>query len=112
MFVRGDIYFCDLSPVVGSEQGGVRPCVVIQNNVGSKYAPTLIVAPVTSRSKKPLPTHVVVSKEETDLAREGTILCEQIRTIDKRRVQGYIGSCSQATIEAINVAIKISLALD
>ena len=111
MYKRGDIFYCDLSPVIGSEQGGLRPCVIIQNDVGSKHAPTLIVAPLTSRFKKPLPTHVTIAAGEANLKCGGTILCEQIRTIDKRRVKSYVGTVSDPVIEAINVALKISLEL-
>lgn len=112
MFKRGEVYFCNLDGNFGAEQSGCRPCVVIQNNVGSKFAPTLIIAPLTSRLKKPLPTHVTVPKGELDAEKESTILCEQIRTIDKKRVKSYVGTCSAATVEALNVAIKVSLGLE
>ena len=112
MYKRGDVFYCDLSPVIGSEQGGLRPCVIIQNNIGNKHAPTLIIAPMTSALKKPLPTHVVVNEGEANLQKGGTILCEQIRTIDKRRARSYVGTLSDEVMLAVNVAVKVSLALD
>ena len=91
---RGDIFFADLSPVVGSEQGGQRPVVIIQNDVGNQHAPTVIVAPITAQISKPkMPTHVGLPSEleNTGIARDSVILLEQIRTIDKRRLQDKIG---------------------
>ena len=85
---RGDLYYADLSPVVGSEQGGVRPVLVVQNDVGNKYSPTVIAAAVTSKlSKAKLPTHIELSSQSYGLARDSVVLLEQIRTIDKRRLK-------------------------
>lgn len=84
---RGEVYFADLNPVVGSEQGGQRPVIIVQNNVGNKYSPTVIVAAITAKiSKAKLPTHVEVRKDEVGLLKDSVILLEQIRTIDKRRL--------------------------
>ncbi|MGB4231650.1 MAG: type II toxin-antitoxin system PemK/MazF family toxin, partial [bacterium] len=89
---RGDIYYADLSPVVGSEQGGVRPVIVIQNDIGNRYSPTTIVAAITSQiDKAKLPTHIEISANEFGLDKDSVILLEQIRTIDKRRLKTRIG---------------------
>jgi mRNA interferase MazF len=107
---RGDIYYADLSPVVGSEQGGLRPVLVIQNELGNKHAPTIIIAPITSiLSKKPLPTHVTIA--ECGLAVSSTVLLEQIRTIDKRRLKTYLGTIPEDKQAAVDKAITISLGL-
>lgn len=105
---RGEIYYADLSPVVGSEQGGYRPVIVLQNNKGNKYSTTVIVAPISSRmTKNALPTHVII---ETDfLEKKSVILLEQIRTIDKKRIDEKIGSLSMDIMEKVNQAIKTSL---
>ena len=110
---RGDLFYADLSPVIGSEQGGVRPVVVIQNNVGNKYSPTLIVAAITSRMNKAnLPTHVRVKKaEDMDLPKNSVVLLEQLRTIDKKRLREKIGSFSDDILEDINKALKVSLGI-
>lgn len=109
---RGDIYYADLSPVVGSEQGGTRPVVVIQNDVGNKYSPTTIVAPITSQlSRLRLPTHVRARSSLSDLPKNSMVLLEQIRTIDKKRLQKKIGSFDERFMERIDQAIKISLEL-
>ena len=90
--LRGDLYYADLSPVVGSEQGGVRPVLVIQNDVGNKYSPTVIVAAITSRSTKAaIPTHVCIRRMRGGLKQDSTVLAEQIRTIDRNRLKEYIG---------------------
>ena len=108
IFNRGEIYYIDLSPVKGSEQGGLRPCVIVQNNSGNRYAPTLIVVPLTTKTKRQLPTHATV-REGT---KESTALCEQIKTIDKSRVSGNaIGRCSPRTMTQIDLCLKISLGL-
>lgn len=105
---RGEIYYIDLSPVRNSEQGGIRPCVIVQNNKGNEHAPTTIVVPLTTKTKKLLPTHRVV-REGT---KESIALCEQVRTIDKCRISGRaIGKCSPHTMEQIDLALKISLGL-
>ena len=106
---RGQIYLADLNPVVGSEQGGVRPVVVIQNNWGNKYSPTIIVAAITSREKRPIPTHARLYANE--LPRNSYALLEQIRTIDKSRLISYIGRVSYKEINAINEALSVSVDL-
>lgn len=108
--LRGEIYFADLSPVVGSEQGGVRPVVVVQNNIGNKYSPTVIVLALTSKLAKPkLPTHVEIKGSLFGLSENSLVLCEQIRTIDKRRLKLKIGVLNDATMHEIDDAIKVSL---
>jgi mRNA interferase MazF len=105
---RGEIYYADLSPVLGSEQGGYRPIVVLQNNKGNKYSTTVIVAPISSKVfKNALPTHVVI--DEVFLEKKSVILLEQIRTIDKKRIDEKIGDLSQEVMECVDEAIKTSL---
>lgn len=107
---RGDLYYADLSPVVGSEQGGLRPVVIIQNDIGNRHAPTVIVAPITSRTtKKPLPTHIAFCG--CGLSKDSVMLMEQIRTIDKSRLKQKMGSLPPEKLEAVDKAIKISLGL-
>ena len=106
---RGHIYLANLNPVVGSEQGGVRPVVVIQNNWGNKYSPTIIVAAITSREKRPIPTHARLFANE--LPRNSYALLEQIRTIDKPRLISYIGRVSYKETNAINEALSVSIDL-
>jgi len=108
--LRGDIYRADLSPIVGSEQGGVRPVLVIQNDTGNKHSPTVIVAAITSRDKPYLPTHILLAGLQT-LGRNSIALLEQIRTIDKSRLIEYIGSVSAETMEAVDVALNVSVGL-
>ena len=89
---RGDIFYADLSPVIGSEQGGIRPVIIMQNDIGNKYSPTVIVAAITSQiNKAKLPTHVEISSEEYGLNRDSVVLLEQVRTLDKRRLKEKIG---------------------
>ena len=98
LLYKGDIYFADLSPVVGSEQGGVRPVLVIQNNVGNKFSPTVIVAAITSRmDKHNLPTHVLIEQSRYGLQKDSMILLEQVRTIDKSRLRDYMVSMDLGT---------------
>lgn len=112
MLYRGDIYYADLSPVVGCEQGGVRPVLIIQNNVGNRYSPTVIVAAITSRmDKHPLPTHVAISCRY-GLQKNSMILLEQVRTIDKLRLKEYIGHLNDRDMRAVNVSLKISLDME
>lgn len=112
MLYRGDIYYADLSPVVGCEQGGVRPVLIIQNNVGNRYSPTVIVAAITSRmDKHPLPTHVAISRRY-GLQKNSMILLEQVRTIDKLRLKEYIGHLDDRDMRAVNVSLKISLDME
>lgn len=108
--LRGDIYYADLSPVVGSEQGGMRPVVVIQNDIGNKYSPTVIVLPLTSQIKKYMPTHLNVNKD-SGLFMDSTVEGEQIRTIDKSRLKRYIGTFPRDVMTEINKIVAISLAL-
>lgn len=109
---RGYIFFADLSPVVGSEQGGVRPVLVIQNDVGNKYSPTVVIAAITSQIEKAkLPTHVEVEAKEYGLEKDSVILLEQIRTIDKQRLQGKVTELDDRVMLKVNQALKISLGL-
>lgn len=110
MIRRGDVYYADLSPVVGSEQGGVRPVVVVQNDKGNRYSKTIIVAPISKKmSKPPIPTHVVFSDDS--LSYVSMILCEQLRTIDKKRLGQWICTLDHKTIDKIDRAIKVSLSI-
>ncbi len=107
---RGEIYYADLSPVVGSEQGGVRPVLIIQNDVGNKYSPTVIVAAITSQlSKAKIPTHVELCAIDYNLPRDSVILLEQVRTLDKRRLQEKISELDVAKMRSVNMALLISL---
>ena len=110
---RGEIYYADLSPVIGSEQGGVRPVLIVQNDVGNKYSPTIIAAAITSQiNKAKLPTHIEISAEEYGLTKDSVILLEQIRTIDKRRLREKIGHLDETLMELVNEAINISFGLN
>ncbi len=107
---RGELYYADLSPVLGSEQGGVRPVLIIQNDVGNKYSPTVIVSAITSRLyKAKLPTHISLDAETYGLNKDSIILLEQIRTIDKLRLKERIGELSLSKMEEVNNALLISL---
>lgn len=107
---RGDIYYADLSPVVGSEQGGVRPVLVIQNDIGNNYSPTVIVCAITSQlTKAKLPTHIELSADKYNLPKDSVCLLEQIRTLDKRRLQEKISYIDEQKQKEINRAILISL---
>ena len=109
---RGQIWYCDLSPVVGSEQGGLRPCLVIQNDIGNKYSPTTIIAIITSRNTKAkLPTQHWINKGQGGLVCDSMVECEQIRTIDKSRLKKFMGTIGEKDQEEINRKIKISLAV-
>ena len=109
---RGDIYYADLSPVVGSEQGGVRPVLVIQNDKGNRFSPTIIVAAMTtSQYKAGLPTHIHLGYISPKFWRESTILTEQIRTLDKSRLKEYIGRVDDHTMESVDEAILISVGI-
>ncbi|MDR3085357.1 MAG: type II toxin-antitoxin system PemK/MazF family toxin [Christensenellaceae bacterium] len=112
MILRGEIYRADLTPVVGSEQGGVRPVLVIQNNVGNRYSPTVIVAAITSKlTKARLPTHIELLSGEGGLSRDSVVLAEQIRTIDKQRLQLRIGLLSDEALRRVDEALRMSLAI-
>ncbi|MBP3389603.1 MAG: type II toxin-antitoxin system PemK/MazF family toxin [Clostridia bacterium] len=107
---RGEVYYADLSPVVGSEQGGVRPIVILQNNVGNKYSPTVIVAAITSQlAKAKIPTHIELPASSYFLPKDSVVLLEQIRTIDKARLKEKITTIDGKKMEEINRAILISL---
>ena len=109
---RGDIYYADLRPVVGSEQGGVRPVLIIQNDVGNKHSPTVICAAITSKmNKAKLPTHVELSARQCDMVRDSVILLEQLRTIDKQRLREKICYIDENLQEKVNEALRISLEL-
>ncbi|MCX7710263.1 MAG: type II toxin-antitoxin system PemK/MazF family toxin [Clostridia bacterium] len=109
---RGDIFYADLSPVVGSEQGGIRPVLIVQNDVGNKYSPTVIAAAITSQiNKAKLPTHIEISAQEYGLAKDSVILLEQIRTIDKKRLREKIGHLDDELMERVNEALSISFGL-
>ena len=109
---RGDIYYASLSPVVGSEQGGIRPVIIIQNDVGNRYSPTVIVAAITSQiNKAKLPTHVEISSEEYGLNKDSVVLLEQIRTLDKRRLKEKIGRMTHGDMRKVNEALLISIGL-
>ena len=110
---RGDIYRADLDPVVGSEQGGIRPVVIIQNDIGNLHSPTVIVAAVTTRQKKAaLPVHVRITAAESGLARDSVVLTEQVRTLEKTRLSRYMGSLSAEKLKAVEAALSVSLAMD
>lgn len=110
MVKRGEIYYADLSPVVGSEQGGVRPVLIVQNNVGNKYSPTIIAAAVTSQlDKAKLPTHISLPAGEYGLAKDSVVLLEQIRTLDKKRLKEKIGELPINMMSRVNEALLVSL---
>ena len=109
---RGDIYYADLSPVIGSEQGGVRPVLIVQNDMGNRYSPTVIAAAITSRmGKTHLPTHIGIASSEAGLAKDSVILTEQIRTLDKRRLREKIGHLDPAAMGAVDSALSVSFGL-
>jgi len=109
---RGDIYYADLSPVVGSEQGGVRPVLIVQNDMGNRFSPTVIAAAITSqRDKSRLPTHISVRSHDCGLARDSVVLLEQIRTIDKKRLKERMGKLDDQSMTQVNRALSISFGL-
>lgn len=109
---RGDIFYADLSPVVGSEQGGVRPVLIIQNDIGNKYSPTVICAAVTSKmNKAKLPTHIELEAQRYNLMKNSVVLLEQIRTIDKKRLREKISHIDTELMVKVNEAIKVSLSV-
>ncbi|HHV79375.1 MAG TPA: type II toxin-antitoxin system PemK/MazF family toxin [Firmicutes bacterium] len=109
---RGDVFYADLSPVIGSEQGGIRPVLVIQNDVGNKFSPTTIVAAITSQiSKAKLPTHVELPSAISGLGKDSVVLLEQLRTIDKRRLRERVTHLEEEVMAKVNAAIEISLGL-
>ena len=109
---RGDIYYADLSPVVGSEQGGVRPVLIVQNDVGNRYSPTVIAAAITSHCEKTkLPTHIEVQGDGCGLSKDSVVLLEQIRTLDKRRLKERMGHLDEQTMQTVNSAIAVSFGI-
>jgi len=109
---RGDIFFADLSPVVGSEQGGNRPVLIVQNNVGNHYSPTVIVAAITSKIQKPkMPTHVGLTAKADGIERDSVILLEQVRTIDKQRLKDKVTALSADKMRAVDLALAVSLGI-
>ena len=109
---RGEIYYADLSPVVGSEQGGIRPVLIVQNDVGNRHSPTVIAAAITSqRDKSKLPTHIEVSADKCELAKDSIVLLEQIRTIDKKRLKDRMGELDLTSMNKVNTALSISFGL-
>lgn len=110
---RGDIYYADLSPVVGSEQGGVRPVLIVQNDVGNRYSPTVIVAAITSQvSKARLPTHIEITADQFGLSKNSVVLLEQIRTLDKKRLREKLGHLEGELMERVNNALSVSFGLN
>lgn len=109
---RGEIYYADLSPVVGSEQGGIRPVLIVQNDVGNKHSPTVIAAAITSKQEKSrLPTHISVQASSCGLAKDSVVLLEQVRTLDKRRLKERMGELDQSSMAQVNDALQVSLGL-
>ncbi len=112
MVKRGDIFYADLSPVVGSEQGGIRPVLVVQNDIGNKYSPTVIVAAITSKiNKAKMPTHIELEGTKHGLTKDSVILAEQVRTIDKKRLKEKIGHIDDCLMESIDYALKVSFGI-
>lgn len=110
---RGDIYYADLSPVVGSEQGGIRPVLIVQNDVGNKYSPTVIAAAITSQQfKTKLPTHISVDAAVCGLSKDSVVLLEQIRTLDKKRLREKMGNLPETDMTKINQALSVSIGLE
>jgi len=109
---RGDIFYADLSPVIGSEQGGIRPVLIVQNDIGNKYSPTVIASAITSQiNKAKLPTHIELSAKDYGLPKDSVVLLEQIRTIDKKRLREKIGHLDDELMEKVNEALTVSFGL-
>lgn len=109
---RGDIYYADLSPVVGSEQGGIRPVLIVQNDVGNKYSPTVIAAAITSQiNKAKMPTHIELAASEYGLYKDSVILLEQVRTIDKKRLRERVAHLDSSLMDKVNNALSVSFGL-
>ena len=110
---RGDIYYADLSPVIGSEQGGIRPVLIVQNDVGNRFSPTVIAAAITSQKDKTnLPTHIELNASSTGLMKDSVVLLEQVRTIDKHRLKEKMGTVDDRDMNKVNTAIQVSLGLN
>ena len=108
---RGEIYYADLSPVIGSEQAGVRPVLIVQNDVGNKFSPTIIAIAITSKQKVKLPTHIEIEGIKYGLDKDSVILAEQIRTLDKKRLREKVGKVDEETMEKVKKAIEISFGI-
>ncbi len=108
---RGDVFYADLDPIIGSEQGGIRPVLAVQNNVGNKYSPTVVVLPISSAKKKNMPTHIRICGTKT-LQKNSVILAEQIRTIDRNRLRNYVGSVGFEIMDKVDKAVKISIGVN
>jgi mRNA interferase MazF len=109
---RGEIYYADLSPVVGSEQGGVRPVLIVQNDVGNKHSPTVIAAAITSQKEKSrLPTHISLNSQDCGLAKDSVVLLEQVRTLDKRRLKERMGELDPNSMHRVDSALSVSFGL-
>ena len=109
---RGDIFYADLSPVVGSEQGGIRPVLIVQNDVGNKYSPTVIAAAITSQQfKTKMPTHISVNASVFGLSKDSVVLLEQIRTLDKKRLREKMGNLPETDMDRIDDALSVSIGL-
>ena len=108
---RGDIFYADLRPVIGSEQGGIRPVLVVQNNVGNKYSATVVVLPISSAKKNNMPTHIHICGSKM-LPKDSVVLAEQIRTIDRNRLKRYVGSVGFEIMKKVDKAVKISIGVD
>ena len=108
---RGDVFYADLDPIIGSEQGGVRPVLVVQNNVGNKYSPTVVVLPISSAKKTKMPTHIRIYGTKM-LPNDSVILAEQIRTIDRNRLRNYVGSVGFEIMDKVDKAVKISIGVN
>lgn len=108
---KGDVFYADLNPVVGSEQGGIRPVLVVQNDTGNRHSPTIIAAAITSRKKNPLPTHVEITHEIGGLPTDSIVLMEQVRTIDKRRLKEKVSHLSDSDMVKVDNALKKSFGI-
>lgn len=109
---RGDIYYADLNPVVGSEQGGTRPILIIQNNIGNQHSPTIIAAAITAQLGKPkLPTHVDLCRNESHLFKDSVVMLEQLRTLDCKRLREYMGTLDQESMRRVDLALRVSVGL-
>ena len=109
---RGDIYYADLRPVIGSEQGGIRPVLIVQNDTGNRHSPTVIVAAITSKmNKAKLPTHIEIEADKYDIVKDSVILLEQLRTIDKKRLKDKVGHLERDILKRVNEALLVSLEL-
>ncbi|MDR1240660.1 MAG: type II toxin-antitoxin system PemK/MazF family toxin [Oscillospiraceae bacterium] len=108
---KGDIFYADLSPTVGSEQGGIRPVLIVQNDIGNKFSPTVIAAAITSHHKNNLPTHIPIKAENSGLNKDSVVLLEQIRTLDKQRLRVKLGTIDSISLGLVNKALFVSLGL-